>query len=944
MKTTHTALLLTGAIIALSAPHASAFSSPVISHGKHVAAAPKKTKSSQKSKAKQPKKDNKSDEDRKKRALESLERNGITPEMYSAKFQEACETGNYKLLNTLLAAGIGRKSLNSNSFNGAPGYFTQVCGNGHTDCVKLMIKYGADVNDCSNFGTPMLFAIRGGHIDCVKLLIDSGASLSDQEPLIEAATYGQLECIKLLLKSGADINQRCIRFNSETALSEAARHGHRDCVKFLLANPKIKTSDFSETTIACMTGNTTKLQKLIKSGADINKKDTYGTSPIYYAAVLGYTDCLKMLIDAKATIGSEENEAEPIIGTMECDQLESFNMLVASCKEFKNASIMNTAICDNHEKYIPLLLKELKKINREDLCRALCTSIEKDSYDHVKLFYEAGADTEKLSPLATAVNRERDKCIQLLLSDIKRISQEDISNALYFSTRNNREDYVKQILKSGAKPGSENNSALVESIEKNNETIFDLLMEAGANPNSKNTDGELPLIAAARHGRTEMLKCLLDKGANVNAKKTSGIDALQTAVDQKHLECAELLIKAGVDKSQLVQYLITRKHDKTTPLTLICKEGNSEWLKFAIKHGVDVNASNGLGETPLSHAAYYGHAECVKILLDAKAKVDDYDLKTNPNHAKNTPLICAAIGKHIECMKLLIKAGANVNHINKYGNTALITSVDALHAEGIKLLINAGADIDYTNHYKNTALFLCALRNCPKGLKLLIEAGGNMDIKCENGNTALIIALLTGHEECFKLLLKEKANPNIQGEKEKTALMHCLERGNARYLHMLLDAKADFITPDKEGITPLDAAIRAGNIDCVTALVRAGADINHVDKSGDTPLVRAAAHNRLEIGKYLIKHGADINLGTKNTPVRVACRKNYVDFLKLLIEAKANINSSNLLLEAAHYNCPQVIKYLLEINAYPDPKYSQEALKRAEKRGHKECIKLLSGD
>ena len=53
---------------------------------------------------------------------------------------------------------------------------------------------------------------------------------------------------------------------------------------------------------------------------------------------------------------------------------------------------------------------------------------------------------------------------------------------------------------------------------------------------------------AAVDGRAEELKAILDEGTvAVDAGDASGLTALYWAVDRKHQECVEILLKAGAD-------------------------------------------------------------------------------------------------------------------------------------------------------------------------------------------------------------------------------------------------------------------------------------------------------------------------------------------------------------------------------------------------------------
>ena len=66
----------------------------------------------------------------------------------------------------------------------------------------------------------------------------------------------------------------------------------------------------------------------------------------------------------------------------------------------------------------------------------------------------------------------------------------------------------------------------------------------------------------------------------------------------------------------------------------------------------DPNKADKNGYSPLYWAAQKGHAECVKLLLEAKADPN------NENTLGNTPLHFAALFGHAECVDLLRAYGA----------------------------------------------------------------------------------------------------------------------------------------------------------------------------------------------------------------------------------------------------------------------------------------------
>jgi hypothetical protein len=84
-------------------------------------------------------------------------------------------------------------------------------------------------------------------------------------------------------------------------------------------------------------------------------------------------------------------------------------------------------------------------------------------------------------------------------------------------------------------------------------------------------------------------------------------------------------------------------------LAIICASGNghNETVKLLLDHGADVHARN---DYALRYASYDGYTETVKLLLDNGADV---------HAAHDYALRCASINGHTETVKLLLDHGAN---------------------------------------------------------------------------------------------------------------------------------------------------------------------------------------------------------------------------------------------------------------------------------------------
>ena len=130
-----------------------------------------------------------------------------------------------------------------------------------------------------------------------------------------------------------------------------------------------------------------------------------------------------------------------------------------------------------------------------------------------------------------------------------------------------------------------------------------------------------------RRNQCYTVASLIKVGANVNARnKHSGETVLQTAVKGYGYECAELLIKSGVDVSAKENDVLTGFHLKvgaySEALHDVAATGTAKLAKLLIEAGAEVDAKLSGGYTPLLVAAGRGKTEVVRVLLDAGADVD----------------------------------------------------------------------------------------------------------------------------------------------------------------------------------------------------------------------------------------------------------------------------------------------------------------------------------
>ena len=155
-----------------------------------------------------------------------------------------------------------------------------------------------------------------------------------------------------------------------------------------------------------------------------------------------------------------------------------------------------------------------------------------------------------------------------------------------------------------------------------------------------------------------------------------------------------------------------------------------------------------------------------------------------------TPLHLAAFADRMEVVDLLIKNGANVNATDNAGGTPLHPATVAGHKETVELLITNGADVNVKDKHDITSLHFSSTQGHKEIVKLLIAKGADVNAKSHNGETPLGWAIRANHLEISDLLRKQggKTAPDI-------SIQEAAELGDIEILKQHLDYGTDINAP-----------------------------------------------------------------------------------------------------------------------------------------------------
>ena len=199
-----------------------------------------------------------------------------------------------------------------------------------------------------------------------------------------------------------------------------------------------------------------------------------------------------------------------------------------------------------------------------------------------------------------------------------------------------------------------------------------------------------------------------------------------------------------------------------TTLHIVAVSNSVSSLNNLLNQGLELEARNKNGETPLDRAAAYGVTEIVQRLVDAGAV----------NRKGQTPfLVSIKAGANKVVSEVLLKGGSSVHVADKDGNAALHIAVRLPSI--LKEIIKKGGDVNAVNVRGSTPLHEAAYNGYPPdATRILLKAGGNVHSRDEQGNTPLHIAVSRGYDDIAEFLAKNGSDVHATDIKWKIVRTH----------------------------------------------------------------------------------------------------------------------------------------------------------------------------
>ena len=455
---------------------------------------------------------------------------------------------------------------------------------------------------------PILVALVAG--GSMAMAIAAGAA---GPALIDAVKAEDHARVERLLAGGADVDAP--QGDGATALHWAAHRDLRGLAELLIrAGADVDAADDHGVTplaLASLNASDGMVGLLLEARADANLRTTSGVTPLMTAARVGHAGVVRRLLRAGA---------DP-----------------AATEAVRGQTALMWAVAEGHTQAAAVLLEVGGGATTRSAngFTPLLFAAQQGNVEVARLLLAAGADVGESAPDGIG----GDTNARVLFKEGTE------SSALMVAIDSGQADVARFLIERGADPNHDGTgrTPLHSAVQHEMPDVVAALLAAGGDPNGRlekplpyvsrrirqdngltpTTAGSTPFLLAASFGDVASMRLLVDAGADPFLTTDDGTTALMVAAGADYVEGAD---KYGV-RSYPAYYETLQQ--RALAATRLCLE-----------LGLDVNAVNDFGQTPLHGAVYMGGTVIAPYLVEQGAEMDVI------NGRGQTPWMIAAKGEY----------------------------------------------------------------------------------------------------------------------------------------------------------------------------------------------------------------------------------------------------------------------------------------------------------
>lgn len=364
------------------------------------------------------------------------------------------------------------------------------------------------------------------------------------------------------------------------------------------------------------------------------------------------------------------------------------------------------------------------------------------------------------------------------------------------------------------------------SVMYNRAAVAQILLNAGADPLKKNLDSVSTLDLAIEEG-TIYFPHLIYEALSGEEQYTALMLILDGSVRRDKKDFLEFFIERvprdrGIEPPEIELFF------------LAAANGSTECLNYFLEQGQDPKESDSLNQwTALHYAAYGKKPSLIQTLVDLGLEINATD------KYGQTPITVAAVDGDEEVVSAYIQASADPNIADRQGVTPLHHAAYWGNEAIVRLLMKNGADVAALTQTGRTPLDF-AVENGHAKLRTVFPLGAATGLTAGSVNdpawTQLRNNVLSGDPSNIARLAAS-IDLNATDDQGFTLLHHASTRDFPRVIQALVSAGVDVNVADTlSSWTPLMMAVSSENHNTVKMLLMSGADVNHTDARGWTAL------------------------------------------------------------------------------------------------------------